>query len=339
MLRRFLSFALTLLLLFMLVGCTGTLPQSTSASTRTVVDMLDRRVEIPARVESAAVIYGVATNLMLPLGLADRLVAINATWGILGEVEPALKELPTVGQGSVDLEKLAQINPDVFIHRGNDQRTIDAVSGLGIPVVAIQPETTEQILETYLLLGNVFSVEERAQQVVNYYNDKVQFAKDLVAEIPQEKRPTAIMMGSELGKVAGGDMLQSAMIEAAGGVNMAADIRTGQTWPMVGTEQIFSWDPDFIFCTNGKSSDYTPESLLQDPVWDEMTAIENNRIYKMPSEVDSWEFPGLATSLGFLWMLHQMYPELYGEEAFLAEVDAYYEFAYGKTFEREFLGY
>ncbi|NLW78951.1 MAG: ABC transporter substrate-binding protein [Ruminococcaceae bacterium] len=352
---RILSLAVALLLLLGLAGCSNTpRPASGSSSaasqpqpaasasapaTRQVVDMLGRTVTLPETVETAAIIYGVATNLMLPLGVADRLVAINASWGILNVVAPELADLDTVGQGAVDLEKLAQMNPDVFIHRANDQRTITAVEKLGIPVVAIEPEDTDKMLETLLLLGEVFGVTERAVELVAYYNDKVQFAQDLVADIPENARKTAIMMGSELGKVAGGDMLQSAMIETAGGINMARDIQTGQTWPVAGTEQIFSWNPDYIFCTNSKTSDYTPEGLLQDPHWSELAAVQGAHLYKMPSTVDSWEFPGLATCIGFLWMLNQMYPERYDDAAFAAEVDAYYQLAYGQTFSREFLGY
>lgn len=342
MAKRIAAILLTLSLLLCMAGCggsPGTADPSPQPGQREITDMLGRTVIIPNEVQTAAVIYGVATNLLLPLGVADRLVAVNASWGILNVVMPELADLDTVGQGAVDLEKLAQLNPDVFIHRANDLRTIDAVEALGIPVIAIEPENTEKVLETLLLLGDVFGVDDRARTLVDYYNDRVAFAQDLVSSIPQDQRKTAIMMGSELGKVAGGDMLQSAMIETAGGINMARDIHTGQTWPVVGTETIFDWNPDFIFCTNSKTSDYTPESLAEDAYWRELTAVRDEHIYKMPSTVDSWEFPGLATCLGFLWMLSQMYPDLYSEAEFIAEVDLYYELAYGRTFDREFLGY
>lgn len=342
MARRVFAFFVSLVLLFSFASCGGPpadSPDGADDNTRLITDMLGREVRIPEQIETVAVIYGVATNFLLPLGVADRLVAINASWGIISVVAPELADLDTVGQGAVDLEKLAQLNPDVFIHRANDIRTIDAVTALGIPVIAIQPETTEQILETLLLLGDVFGVGSRARELVDYYNSKTLFAQELVSAVPENERKTAVMMGSELGKVAGGDMLQSAMIETAGGVSAARDIHTGQTWPVVGTETIFDWNPDFIFCTNSKTSDYTPEELLRDPVWSGMRAVQTGHVYKMPSAVDSWEFPGLATCLGFLWMLSRMYPQLYPEADFLAEVDAYYELAYGMTFDREFLGY
>lgn len=312
--------------------------QSVPRGMRSVIDMAGRTVIIPENVNTVAVIYGVTINFLLALGVADKLVALNATWSVYDKVEPKLKTADTVGQGAVDLEKLAEIKPDIFIHRANEPKTVEAVEKLGIPVIVVQPETTEQILETLLLLGEVFKVEQRAEEVLEYYESKVKLAQSIVSSIPLNERKTAIMMGSELGKVAGGDMLQSHMIETAGGINLAAGIHTGQTWPIVGVETIFEWNPDFIFCTNSKSSNYTPDELLSDTVWSEVTAIQNGDIYKMPSEVDSWEFPGVVTCLGFLWMLSKMYPELYGESEFLKEVDDFYMMAYGMTFEREYLG-
>lgn len=321
---------------------TSSLPSDISsdamAQMRIVVDMAGRSVHVPKKVESAAVIYGVPINFLLALGVADRLIAVNATWSIYDQVEPNLARTDTVGQGAVDLEKLAKLKPDVFIHRANEPKAVEAVEALGIPVIVVQPETTQQILDTLLVLGEVFDVEQRAAELVSYYDSKTQLARSIVANIPLEERKTVIMMGSELGKVAGGDMLQSDMIETAGGINLAKDVRTQQTWPMVGAEAIFEWNPDFIFCTNSKSSNYTPEELLADPVWAELKAIKSDSILKMPSKVDSWEFPGVVTCLGFLWMLHQMYPNYYDEERFLMEVDAFYQMAYGMTFEREYLG-
>ena len=340
--KKLVSIFLIFSILLGLFGC-ARLPAEPAEETvpegmRAVVDMAGRRVIIPEKIESAAVIYGVTINFLLALGVADRLVALNGTWSVYDQVEPKLALADTVGQGAVDLEKLAKVNPDLFIHRANEPRTIEAIEALGIPVIAIQPETSEQILETLSLLGEVFGVEDRAKELSDYYDSRVAFAGELIASIPEGERKSAVMMGSEIGRIAGGDMLQSDMIVKAGGINPAQDIKTGQTWPTVGTETIFDWNPDFIFCTNSKSSTYSPESLMDDPVWGELKAVQNGNVYKMPSEVDSWEFPGVVTCLGFLWMLQKMYPELYSEEEFLKEVDGFYNMAYGMTFERDYLG-
>ncbi len=59
-------------------------------------------------------------------------------------------------------------------------------------------------------------------------------------------------MGSSIGKVADGSMLQGEMLERAGAINCAADMQATELWPTAGTEQIFKWNPEYIFITNSE---------------------------------------------------------------------------------------
>ncbi len=345
-LKKFIAYILLTAMLLSLISCNktaeiGIIPGASSQldESFTVTDQADRQVTLKGKTESIAVVFGIATNFILALGRGEQFVAISSSNNMFNDICPSLAEVGTIGKGRVDLEAMAKLNPDVFIHRATDIETLEAVSALGIPAIGIAPESTEEILETLWLLGKVLGAEERAEVLISYYNKKVEFAKSITDNIPDEERYTAIVMGSEIGKVASGEMLQSYLIETAGGINMAKDIESKEIWPAVGAEKIFQWNPDFIFLTNSTASKYNMDDLMTDPAWSELNAVKNNRVLLVPSDRDSWEFPGLATVLGFLWMLHQMYPELYCEKDFLSEVDEFYNTAYGITFSREFLGY
>ena len=63
----------------------------------------------------------------------------------------------------------------------------------------------------------------------------------------RDRRVTALVMGGELGRVAGGDMLQTYMIEKAGGIPVAKDVTGNRNWASVGVETIFTWNPDVLF--------------------------------------------------------------------------------------------
>ena len=78
---------------------------------------------------------------------------------------------------------------------------------------------------------------------------------------------------------------------------------------------------------------------MESPTWSDLSSVKNRRIYLVPTDRDSWEFPGVSTCLGILWMLMKMYPDYYSQEEFLSEVDAFYDFAYGMTFDLDYLGY
>ena len=55
----------------------------------------------------------------------------------------------------------------------------------------------------------------------------------------------------------------------------------------------------------------------------------------MPTEEDSWEFPGTVSVLGVEYMIHVMYPELLDDEQLDRDVRDFYELTYGISFDYE----
>ncbi|MBR6444191.1 MAG: ABC transporter substrate-binding protein, partial [Firmicutes bacterium] len=109
--------------------------------------------------------------------------------------------------------------------------------------------------------------------MISYYKEKIA-ADEALAESREDKK-TAIVMGSSIGKVADDSMLQGDMIGLAGGVNAASDIEATELWPTAGTEQIFIWDPDYIFITGSEDASYTAEDIYKKKAWSEMKAVKN----------------------------------------------------------------
>ena len=339
--RKTLSPLLALILVMFLAGCGGQQPASTPSSGGTikVVDMAGREVEIAENVESVAVVYGVVTSYVVALGKADRLAAVGHITDFFRMAHPVFETVGTVGRGKVDMEAIAQLNPDLFIHRASDIKTLDAVQGLGIPSIGIMAETQDDITAMLSLLGKVLGADERADELIAYYGRMLDKARDLSADTPEEKRKRAIVMGSRLGSVANGAMLQSFMIETAGGVNSAKEVESTEIWPVVGTETIFGWNPDFIFISNFNSPGYSPQTLMADPAWANLTAVKKKQVYIVPSDKDSWEFPGVSSALGSLWMLGTMYPDKLNREEIDAQTKEFYKKMYNIEVTPELLGY
>ena len=331
----------TVMFVVSLAGCGGRQPASTPSSGGKikVVDMAGREVEIPEKVESVAVIYGVVTSYIVALGKADTLAAVGYFGDFFRMAHPVFETVGTVGRGQVDMEAIARLNPDLFIHRASDIKTLDAVQGLGIPSIGIMAETQDDITAMLSLLGKVLGAGDRADELIAYYGRMLDKARALSGDIPAEKRKSAIVMGSRLGSVANGAMLQSFMIETAGGVNSAKEVESTEIWPVVGTETIFRWNPDFIFITNSHASGYSPQTLMADPAWANLTAVKEKHVYLVPSDMDSWEFPGVSSALGSLWMLCAMYPDRLDREQIDAQAKEFYKKVYGLDVTSELLGY
>lgn len=305
----------------------------------TIIDQAGREVTVKRNPESIALCYRVVIRFLLSLDQGDKIKGIGKSEAFLEELQPSLKDCVDVGKGVIDIEAVAVLNPDLFIHKTSDVEGLDAVQKLGIPAVGINVETPESMIVALDILGKVCGAETKAQQLIDYYKTQLAESEELASKIADSDKKTAIVMGTTIGKVADGTMLQGKMLESAGAINCAADMSATELWPTAGTEQIFAWNPDYIFITGSESAVYTPEDIYADDAWSELKAVKNKQIFVIPAICDSWEFPGVVSTLGINYLMKTMYPELLSDETLEKKVNEFYELSYGRRFSREKLGY
>lgn len=312
---------------------------SETDSELTVIDQAGREVTVKKNPESIALCYRVVIRFLINLGQGDKIKGMGKTEEFLEEVQPSLKDCADVGKGVADIEALAELKPDLFIHKSSDVDTLDAVQNIGIPSVGINVETPEDMLVALDVMGKVCNAQDKATELIEYYQAAIAESEELAASIDEGDKKTAIVMGTSIGKVADGSMLQGLMLEKAGAMNCAADLKATELWPTAGTEQIFEWNPDYIFITGSESAVYTVEDVYKDKSWSELKAVKDKHVYLIPAKYDSWEFPGIVSTLGINYMMRTMYPDLISDEELETKVNGFYELAYGQTFSRDKLGY
>lgn len=333
--RKVINIIISISLTMCLCGC-KTEEENNYQFTKTIKDGANREVGIrlDAKDLTAASVYFAAVPFFEALDITDRVLAVNARTSFWLKADENLGNAGSVGKGTVDLEKLASYAPDVLVHRSNDPETVEVVEKLGVDVVCITVENAQDVIDTLNLLGEYFGVEENATKAINWFNSKLELIDNIVSKIPQEERKTALVMGGEIGRVAGSDMLQSWMIEKAGGI---AVIQEGinHNWVDIGIEKVFSYNPDYIFITSSAAKNYDIEDLYTNDAYSSLTAVKENNIYEIPAKQDSWDMPGLSCVLGIMYMLHSFYPEYFTISDLEDEVDDYYRFMFGRCFDNE----
>ena len=339
--KKAVSLFLCLTLAISLCACATETGSVTVPSENTIIDGSGAVLTIPenSTETTLASVYAVSVPFIVALGLSDRVSAINVKSKFWTDNVDALAAADTVGRGVVDLEKLAELSPDVLIHRSNDPKTVEAVSALNIDVLCITVENLDDIKNTLRIMGHYFGVSDRAEEVCNWMDNKFAYIDSIVAAIPENERVSALVMGGELGRIAGGDMLQSWMIEKAGGVCVADDVKANRNWTDVGVETIFEWNPDFLFCTGSTSLEYSVDGLYEDAAWSAVEAVKNGHVYRIPATYDAWDMPGISCVIGTMYMLREMYPGYFSAEELQTQIDDYYSFMFGKTFDADYLGY
>lgn len=305
-------------------------PQETNSSAAiTLTDQAGREVVMEEPAETIVSCYYITTYATIALGLSDRVIGLEMkadSRPIYQMAAPQLLELPNVGSlKEFNVEAAAALEPDLVLMPVKLSSYADTLTDLGINVLVVDPESQEQMEEMLTLIATACGVEERAQELLDYYDEKL----EQVASYTYDSVPR-VYMGSNSSylETAPGGMYQSDLIGLAGGENVAQDLE-GDYWTEVSYETILSMDPEVIIVPCGAA--YTAEDITADPQLAEVTAVKNGQVYQMPQEIEEWDSPVPSGILGVLWLTSVLHDDVYSFDTFQADVVDYYEQFYGFT--------
>ncbi len=314
-------------------------PEPTSDVTYpvTVKDMAGREVTLEKQPERIVSGYYISSSACIALGLTDKMVGIedkSTKRPIYKLAAPALIDLPNVGSAKAfDLEACIATEPDLVILPMKQKDTAQTLQEMGIATLLVLPESHEQLIEMFTLIGTATNTVKQAEKLISYYNTKLSAVTELTRDIPDDEKPV-VYLGStgDILRTAPREMYQASLITTAGGKN-AGDVLEGSSWTDIDNETFLTMNPDIIVIPTDNfavsSPDYTAEDVMNNPTFSDVTAVKNSAVYQMPVGYEAWDSPVPSGILGTLWMLKTLHPELYPAEQFAADVNEFYTVFYG----------
>ncbi|MFW5885833.1 MAG: ABC transporter substrate-binding protein [Halanaerobium sp.] len=302
---------------------------------RSFTDMMGREITVPDEVNRVVTTYKSATQFVLALNAGDRLVGVSAKTDkqpLFVNLKPELKDLPQVGskRNGINLETTLSVEPDLVIlypHR-DAVETAEKLEEQGVTALIINPESLEQIRETTELLGKVLNKEKQAEEVLAAYN-KIDNLTKKTAELSDSEKKKIYFANSEFTDSVGSEMMQTALIENAGGINPAAELKSG--FITVSAENILDWNPELVIVSQYFNGDL--DKLAEENKYQNISAFKNNELYRVPSKLEPWDFPSPSSFIAQLWLAQKAYPAEYQDLNYQKEVNQFYQTLYGKTFE------
>lgn len=303
----------------------------------TVKDMAGREVTLEKQPDRIVSGYYISSSACIALGLTDKMVGIedkSAKRPIYKLAAPALIDLPNVGSAKAfDLEACIATEPDLVILPMKQKDTAQTLQEMGIATLLVLPESHDQLIEMFTLIGTATNTVKQAEKLISYYNTKVSAVTELTRDIPDDEKPV-VYLGStgDILRTAPREMYQASLITTAGGKN-AGDVLEGSSWTDIDNETFLTMNPDIIVIPTDNfavsSPDYTAEDVMNNPTFSDVTAVKNSAVYQMPVGYEAWDSPVPSGILGTLWMLKTLHPELYPAEQFAADVNEFYTVFYG----------
>ncbi|MDK0709573.1 ABC transporter substrate-binding protein [Clostridium perfringens] len=255
-------------------------------------DVVDVKVtESPNR---AVTLSQFMTEMLLSLDLGDRMVGTALLDNpILPEYKDAYDKIPVlkITEGhNISKESFSALEPD-FVS-GWDMSISNESTGTAKELVdeGVYPfvakslngdATIETVYEDYTTLGNIFNVQDKANEVVNNMKSSVNKVQENIKNVKEEERPKVMVYDSgEKEAMVVGSGLPNNLITLAGGNNVFGDLN--KAYEMVSFESIVDKNPDVIIVTDYLAGDPVEkkiEFLKNHPALKDVNAIKNNKIY------------------------------------------------------------
>ncbi len=323
------------LLLALLMTLSLCLPAAAQNDAKRVfVDSLGREVMVDQEITRIAVTGALGQITVFAIA-GDLFVGLPNAWdedekAYLDEKYHDLPELGQVygGKGAMNLEELLKAAPQVVIDIGEPKEGVaedmDAMQNqTGIPWVHISAYI-ESLDQTYALLGELLNRPEKGRELGEYCAKTYASLSALVENV--EKVNLLCVLGEKgLNVLAKGSYHSTIIDLMTNNLAVVDNPLSKGTGNEVDMEQILAWNPDVVIF--GEGSIY--ETVAQDPLWQSISAIENNRYYEVPVGPYNWLGmpPSVQRLLGMLWMGKLFYPEQATYDLY-TEVAEYYRLFY-----------
>lgn len=311
--------------------------QDKNASDRypmTIVDQAGREVVIEHEVKSLVSSYYITTTALLALDLKDEIKGIESKpekRRIYSMCAPELLDVIQVGSPKeFDIEACASIQPDLVVLPLRAKDVVEPLEKLGITVIVVNPESQDDVFEMLELIGKATDREDKAEELVGYIQEKINFMRDALDGV---ETPAVYLGGnSSFFSTASKGMYQNDLITLAGGKNVAGEI-DDTYWVEVDYEQILGWNPEYIVMASDAS--YSMNEIQGDENLEYCQAISNNKVFKIPSDIEAWDSPLPSSFLGVAYLSSVLHPEQFSESQYKDMVKEYYEKFYGFSYTEE----
>jgi iron complex transport system substrate-binding protein len=325
---------------------------------RSITDALGRKVEIPDKITHLICSGSGCPRLLTYLQAQEMLVGVDE-----GETRkrifdarpyafanPWLKNLPMTGmQGGRDnpeviltLEPQPQVILRTFPAAGYDPAELQQKTG--IPVVTMEyggllPDKRPDMYQALRIMGDVTGRQERAEQVIAFFEEQLEFLEETAARVSRENQPSAYIGGIAYSGAHGfqstePDYPPFSLLKVLNSAGLSERLMHKTSNAVVAKEKILDWDPDYLFLdlstlqmredANGLSE------LKTDPGYQTLSAVINGNVYGvLPYNWCTKNYGSILADCYFIGKL--LYPELFKDINPEVKADEIFTFLVGEA--------
>lgn len=303
--RRLMALLLLNLFSFVVVAACSGSPSPSNEDTTNLAPASSQRTIQHALGETQIPIAPERIILLAPGPALDNLLALEVKpIGIsiftnrAYEVPPYLAEqvtdIESVGDfARPNMERIVQLQPDLIIMADFQERIYLRLSQLA-PTVAVKMEA-QTWKEDFLAIADLVNRIETAQHLLEQYEQRIDEFKAALDNQPQDPEVSVLRIRADGIFPYVKSSLVGQVLEEAGVKRPPAQDVFLEDSPRlsISLEELEKADGDvmFVYGLEFTGTEVAFEQLQANPLWQELNAVENERVYVVPDSY--WSFPGI----------------------------------------------
>lgn len=293
--KKLLSLALALAMLFCLTACVNQHPEEQNAEPVS---------DNPRLIATSPAIAQICAKLNL------ELVGVCQTTSTLPE---QYQELETVGMPmNPDLEKVKSLNPDYILSPSTLQNDLQPkYAGIGEAALFLNLKSVDGMYSAIKGLGDKFNRQAEAQALLTEFDS---FMVDFKEQTDGKETPTVLVLMGLPGSyiVATDSSYVGSLVALAGGINVYGD-GGGEEFLTANTEDMKLKEPDIILraahALPDEVHDMFNKEFSENDIWKHFEAVENGRVYDLDPALFN-----MSANFSYPQALTVLQDMLYGEQ-------------------------
>ncbi len=300
------------LCVILLAGCAQ--QPASLTDTASFTDDTGAVVNVPRKPQKVAVLLSSLADLWITAG---GTVDITVGEAVERGFAPADASLVDEGAGkTINLEALIAAEPDFVLYASDlsgQLECADALAAAGIPAAGFAVETFTDYLELLEICTQILDTPEHYQTYGIAVQQEVEAL--LIAAQAQENQPDILFVrAGSSAKYTKAKTAENHFV--CGMLKELGTFNIGEKAPVLldglSTEEILLSDPDFIlFTTMGdeEAGAAYMASLVEDPVWQTMTAVREGKVCQLPKELFQYK-PNARWPEAYAYLIQLLYGDI-----------------------------
>lgn len=295
--------AIFIMAMMIFVGC--------SSKPTTMKDREGNEFSVPKEVNTIISTAPSNTEVLVALGLADKLVAVDK---YSADVEGISEDLPKIDFRNPDAEAIIALNPDIVIASGHnkvgDEDPFALIKEAGIPVAYIPSSySIDGIYGDIEFISSLTDTEKEGTELINSMKEEVEAIK-AIGDTITDKKKVYFEIGAGSGLYTfGNETFLNEMIETIGATNVFGE---ENSWITATPEAIIDANPDVILANTPGTNEAgltAIEDIESREGWDTITAVKNGDVYQIDKNSSSRASQNIIKALKE--MAKAVYPDEY----------------------------